>query len=164
MNTFSNNMNTLNNKILVIALGNDIMGDDAAGLVAARKLELKIGREVDIFQVSSAGFRLLDIMEGYQKVLLLDSVQSSTGEIGKIIELNKEELIGKYSGSPHYAGLPEIIELAGRLDMSFPEVLKALVIEINNEGFFHEGLSPAIEEQIPVFAGKAYDIIKHWQN
>ena len=157
-------IDTLNNRILVIALGNDIMGDDAAGLIAARKLEKKLGRGIDIFEVSSAGFRLLDIMEGYRKVLLLDSVQSASGSIGKIRELDKEELVNAYSGSPHYAGLPEIIELAGRLDMSFPEELKALVIEINNEGIFHEGLSAEIEEKIPLFAGKAYEIIEHWKN
>lgn len=157
-------MNTQKNPILVIALGNDIMGDDAAGLEAARKLEKNIGSGIDVFEISSAGFRLLDVMEGYRKVLLLDSVQSRSGNIGEIRELDKKELMGKYSGSPHYTGLPEIIELASRLDISFPEELKALVIEINNDGIIREGLSPAIEEKIPMFAGKASDILRNWQN
>ncbi len=157
-------MSTEKNPILVIALGNDIMGDDAAGLEAARKLEKNIGGGIDVFEISSAGFRLLDVMEGYEKVLLLDSVQSRSGRIGEIRELDKKELMGKYSGSPHYTGLPEIIELASRLDISFPKELKALVIEINNESIIREGLSPVIEEKIPLFASKAHDILRNWQN
>lgn len=157
-------MSTEKNPILVIALGNDIMGDDAAGLEAARKLEENIGGGIDVFEISSAGFRLLDVMEGYEKVLLLDSVQSRAGRIGEIRELDKKELMGKYSSSPHYTGLPELMELASRLDINFPSEVKALVIEVNNENIIREGLSPVIEEKIPLFAGKAYDIIKNWQN
>ncbi|MBZ0203736.1 MAG: hydrogenase maturation protease [Ignavibacteria bacterium] len=157
-------MNTKTNPILVIALGNDIMGDDAAGLEAARILEKNIGSGIDIFEIASAGFRLLDVMEGYEKVLLLDSVQSNNGHIGEIRELDKKELMGHYSGSPHYTGLPEIIEFAGRLDIKFPGELKALVIEIENDRIIREGLSPDIEKKIPQFAGKALDILKNWQN
>lgn len=158
-------MNSVPKRILVIGMGNDIMGDDAAGLAAARRLEEKLnpGGGIDFCLISSAGFVLMDIMEGYEKVLVLDSMLSDGGSTGSIRELENTELMGKYSGSPHYTGLPEIIELAKRLAMDFPDELKALVIGINEKGILRKGLSNAIEEKIPTFTEKAAQIIYNWQ-
>jgi hydrogenase maturation protease len=158
-------MNSIPKKILVLGMGNDIMGDDAAGLVAARRLEEKLntGGGVDFCFISSAGFILMDVMEGYDKVLVLDSVLSGEKSAGDIRELDKSELMGKYSGSPHYTGLPEIIELAKRLELDFPDELRALVIGINEKGILRESLSSIIEEKIPLFTEKAAQIINSWQ-
>lgn len=158
-------MNSLPKKILVLGMGNDIMGDDAAGLVAARRLEEKLntGGGVDFCFISSAGFILMDVMEGYDKVLVLDSVLSEKSSAGNIRELDKTELMGKYSGSPHYTGLPEIIELASRLELEFPDELRALVIAINEKGILREGLSNAVKEKIPAFTDKAAQIVNNWQ-
>ncbi len=155
-------MNPLDNKLLVLALGNDLMGDDAAGLAAARELKKKFGSEIDIFEVASAGFMLLDVMEGYSKVLLLDTVLSTNGTRGKVRELTKEDLSKKFSNSPHYVGLPELIELAERLDIDFPKTIKALVIEISEAGIIRLGLNPDIRDRIPELVDKAAAIVKQW--
>lgn len=155
-------MNPLDNKLLVLALGNDLMGDDAAGLAAARELKKKFGSEIDIFEVASAGFMLLDVMEGYSKVLLLDTVLSTNGTRGRVRELTKEDLSKKFSNSPHYVGLPELIELAERLDIDFPKTIKALVIEISEAGIIRLGLNPDIKDRIPELVDKAAAIVKQW--
>ncbi|MCI0449871.1 MAG: hydrogenase maturation protease [Chlorobi bacterium] len=151
------------NQILVLALGNDIMGDDAAGLEAARELKKKFKRGIDFFEVSSAGFMLIDILEGYSEVLILDSVLSEN-KAGTIRELSKDEFVQKFSSSPHFAGLPEMMELAGKLDIKFPKQIKALVMGINETRVIREGLSREIREQIPVFAKRASYILKSWVN
>ncbi len=87
-------METRKNNILVLALGNDIMGDDGAALEAAGILEKKFADEIDIFKVSSAGFMLLDILEGYEKVIIIDrdityigslNALSNTGKTGEVM-------------------------------------------------------------------------------
>ncbi len=118
-------METRKNKILVLALGNDIMGDDGAALEAADLLEKEFAGEIDIFKVSSAGFMLLDILEGYEKVLILDTILAAT-EPGNFRELTLSELSGRLSESPHYAGLPEVINLAEKLGIKFPDEIKYL--------------------------------------
>lgn len=156
-------MNEINKEILVLALGNDIMGDDAAGIDAARILRKEFGSRINIFEVSSAGFLLLDIMEGYEKVLILDSIPAAeVGKAGAIRELDKVDLSRKFSTSPHYVGLPELMELAGRLDIKFPRIIKALVIEINDTGIIREGLSAEIEMKIPLLVEKASVILNKW--
>ena len=156
-------MNEKNKEILVLALGNDIMGDDAAGIDAARILRKEFGGKINIFEVSSAGFLLLDIMEGYEKVLIIDSIPvSSGGRAGTIRELDKVDLSKKFSTSPHYVGLPELMELAGRLEIKFPRIIKALVVEISDTGVIREGLSAEIEVKIPLLVEKASVILNKW--
>lgn len=155
-------MNTSQNRILVLALGNDIMGDDGAALEAAKILRNEFGSALDVFEVASAGFMLLDLMEGYDKVLILDTILS-TNYPGTIRELSLEELTERRSSSPHYAGLPEIIGLAQKLDLKFPDEIRILVIEIEDAFTIRQGLSFQIRCNIPELVNRVRDIIKPWQ-
>jgi len=150
------------NEILVLALGNDIMGDDAAGLFAARALKDSFGGKIDIFEVASAGFGLIDILEGYKKVLILDSVPSRHEGPGHIMELTKDNFSNHISWSPHYAGLPELISLAEKLEINFPDDIRVLVLEITEKGIIREGLSPEIEKQIPLYVDIASSLLNEW--
>ncbi|MBE2227162.1 MAG: hydrogenase maturation protease [Ignavibacteria bacterium] len=155
-------MKTIQNRIMVLALGNDIMGDDGAALAAAKLLRNEFGSEIDVFEVASAGFMLLDLMEGYDKVILIDTILS-THTPGLIRELTLEELTGRQTGSPHYAGLPEIIGLAKELELNFPDEVRIIVIEIEDPFVIRQGLSPCIESEIPGLVRKVKDIIKEWK-
>lgn len=155
-------MNTVKNKILVLALGNDIMGDDGAALAAAKILRNEFGSVIDIFEVASAGFMLLDLMEGYDKVLIVDTILS-TNKPGTIRELSVKELSERQTSSPHYAGLPEIIGLAEKLELNFPDEIRILVIEIEDAFTIRQGLSFQIRGNIPDLVRKVKDIVKLWQ-
>lgn len=155
-------MKTEQNRIMVLALGNDIMGDDGAALAAARVLRDEFGSKVDVFEVASAGFMLLDLLEGYDKVVIIDTILS-TNAPGTIRELSVQDLIGRESCSPHYAGLPEIIGLAKTLDLNFPDEIRILVIEIEDAFTIRQGLSFQIRGNIPELVKKVKDIIKPWQ-
>jgi hydrogenase maturation protease len=154
-------METRKNNILVLALGNDIMGDDGAALEAAGILEKKFADEIDIFKVSSAGFMLLDILEGYDKVIILDTILA-TSEPGNFRELSLDELTGRLSSSPHYAGLPEVIELADMLRIKFPEEIKIFVIEIEDPFIIKQGLSFNIRYNLHLFAEKVSEQLNEW--
>ncbi|HEY3251621.1 MAG TPA: hydrogenase maturation protease [Ignavibacteria bacterium] len=150
------------NRILILALGNDIMGDDAAGLIAARELKKEFGSDIDIFEVSSAGFSLMDILEGYRKVLVLDTIPASSRAEISIKELSKEDLLKQHILSPHYVGIPELMELAKKLNIKFPDEVRVLVIGIHDGSIIREGLSDDIKDKIPLLVEKASRIIEEW--
>ena len=154
-------METRKNKILVLALGNDIMGDDGAALEAAGLLEKEFADEIDIFKISSAGFMLLDLLEGYEKVIIIDTILA-TGEPGKMREISMEELSGRLSPSPHYAGLPEVIQLANRLEIKFPEEIRIFVIEISEPFEIRQGLSFPIRYNVHLYAEGISQQLKQW--
>ena len=155
-------MKTIQNRIMVLALGNDIMGDDGAALAAAKVLRNEFGSEIDIFEVASAGFMLLDLLEGYDKVVIVDTILS-THKPGLIRELTVEELSCRLTSSPHYAGLPEIIGLAKKLELDFPDEVRILVMEIEDPFIIRQGLSPEIDSKIPVLVSKVKDIVNEWK-
>jgi len=151
------------NDILVVALGNYIMGDDAAGLVVGKHLKKIFDDKIDIFEISSAGLELMDVLEGYRKALIIDSIPSNHPGPSRILELGEEDFSRNITCSPHYMGLPETLELAKRLELDFPEEIKMLVLEITEHGVIREGLSAEIEKHIPQFVEKACEILNLWQ-
>ena len=61
---------------LVIGVGNDIRGDDAAGLRVTRELRLLIGDRARIVDSPGGVTELLDLWEGQHQVYLVDAVRS----------------------------------------------------------------------------------------
>jgi hydrogenase maturation protease len=149
--------------ILLLALGNDIMGDDAAGLVAARELERRFGEQIDVIEAPVAGFALLDYLAGYKKVLILDSVLGIAHAEGTVREVTPNEFSPATFVSPHYVGLPDVIALAGKLEIDFPNEIRILVIEISDPFILREGLTPNLDSQIPHFVEEAERILERWK-
>ena len=62
---------------LVLGIGSPILSDDAVGLKIAQKLgEQKPGVEVE--QTNEAAIALLDLITGYEKLIIIDSIKSFT--------------------------------------------------------------------------------------
>ncbi len=134
-------------KALVLALGNDILGDDAVGFLVADKLEELLSDElrsrVDIVKSSQAGFYLLDyFLMGHDRVIVIDSIIGS--KPGEIVEIDLEDLRPALAPSPHYSGLPEILSLLENLDSPTPDVeIYAITI---NEPHIGTDISEPVKE------------------
>ncbi len=148
--------------ILVLALGNEIMGDDAVGIAAARPLLDKFGEDISIIEAPVAGFALIDFLEGYTHVLILDSSVTGQHPVGSVVEFSKEEFQQIHATSPHFIGIPEALSIAERLNVSFPEVIRILAMEVEGPHELREELSPIVERSLPQFIDKAIEIIKEW--
>lgn len=150
--------------ILVLALGNDIMGDDKVGLTVAQILRKEFAKEVDFRDSAEAGLALLDIMSGYKRVLLLDSVVTGCHSPGTVLEFSRQDFDKVTGPSPHYAGLPEVLALAERLEVAFPEEIRVLAMEIESPYDFKETLSAVIEQAVPAYVEKAGRILRQWKD
>ncbi|MGB2820745.1 MAG: hydrogenase maturation protease [Phycisphaerae bacterium] len=148
--------------ILLLALGNDILGDDGAGLAAARALREEFADEVDVVESGEAGLALLDMMAGYKCVLLLDTITTGEHSPGTVLELSREDFDKAVGPSPHYAGLPEVLELARRMDIDFPGEISILALEIEQPLDFRETLTPPIEKALPAYVERSRQILREW--
>jgi hydrogenase maturation protease len=61
---------------LVIGVGNEVRGDDAAGLRVSRELRPLVGHGVRIVECAGEVTELLDLWEGQDRVYLIDAVRS----------------------------------------------------------------------------------------
>ncbi len=148
--------------ILLMALGNDIMGDDAVALHAARTLGAKYAGHITVLEAMIAGYSLLDLIDGYSHVLLLDAITTGSYPQGTIRELSVDEFESVHAGSPHYVGVPEVFALARRLEVPLPEDFRILTVEIEGNFILSEQLSPVVAAALPEFISRSEDIVDSW--
>ena len=117
-------------RLLVVGLGNDLLGDDGIGVSAARELSRKVSGLADVIDCNLTGIALLDILVGYDKVIIIDAIRTAKFPPGTIIEMTPEDLRAIPGTSPHYTGLPEVIAIADRLRLDFPDEIKILAVEV----------------------------------
>ena len=83
---------TAKERILVLGVGNLLMGDEGVGIHAIRELmERTHPPHVDIIDGGTAGLDLLHVMEGYQKVLIIDAVDVGE-EPGAILRFSPQDV------------------------------------------------------------------------
>jgi hydrogenase maturation protease len=134
---------------LLLALGNDLLGDDAVGLVAAREVARSRPDRVEIVEAAAGGFALLDLLEGYREAVIVDAVATGTFPPGTVREVLPEEFANMAPASPHYTGLPHLMQLAVQLGMTVPERLKIIAMEVEDPHLLREGLSETARAALP---------------
>ena len=127
------------------------MGDDAVGVVVARKLRQYEQTSVSILDGGLAGLNLLHEMEGIDTLILIDAVQSQSkaGTIFRFTIPQDLEKIGKLAwgastSSTHSFGLTEALTLAQTLEV-LPRHVILYGIELSQiqKG---QGLSPTVSK------------------
>jgi len=135
-------------KTLVLGLGNDILADDAVGVLAARALTDKLNERADVKETSEHGIALLDHLLGYERVILIDAIQTGSHEPGTIIEIDPDSLSAVYAPSPHYAGLPELLAIARQLKLDFPRQFRIFAVEVADPLTIGGEMTPAVRAAI----------------
>ena len=116
-------------KILVLGLGNELLGDDGAGIHAARILEERLRGKADVVESPLHGVALMEIFVGYDRAVVIDACQTGEHPPGTILELDSSDLRPVVCPSPHFTGLPEMFEIAGELKLEFPRIVKIFAVE-----------------------------------
>jgi hydrogenase maturation protease len=153
-------MSFLKKKIVLVAFGNDILGDDAVGLAAGRILKKEMEDEIETVESPGTGLDLLEILEGYDQALLLDAIQTNRHPPGTILEFSTKDFEKVVTCSPHYVGIPEVFQLAERLGIDFPTDLRILAMEVENSYCIREGLNSSVQNALPEFVERAHQVLK----
>ena len=142
-------------KTLVIGLGNTILSDDGAGILTAREIVKKchLSPDIEVVEASIGGIGLLDLMAGYKKVILVDSIKTARGQTGEIYRIDVENLGDvSYPCGPHFLDVRTAVELGNKFGYEMPEKIEIYAIEIKENTIFGETLTPEVEKAIPELA------------
>ena len=63
------------------------------------------------------------------------------------------------SPSPHFSGLPELINLAERVGMHFPKDMRVLAMEVHDPTMFSESLTPEAQQALPELVMQAERVL-----
>lgn len=104
--------------ILVIGIGNEQRGDDAAGLLVARRLRDRGLPGVAVVEAQCDATLLIDLWAGAEKVYLVDAVVSGAppGSLFRLDGLRQDSEETHGYRSSHGLGVKAAIELARALD------------------------------------------------
>lgn len=121
-------------KVLLLGIGNELLGDDGIGVRIARyfeKLDLPI---FDVKYAGIGGFHLLDYIEGYEKIIIVDAFEKNYDSIDsyKVVTFKKDEIIDKsLIYSSHETSLGMGLQLAELTDPELvPKDIEFVAIEI----------------------------------
>lgn len=139
-------------RTVVLGLGNPILTDDGVGIHVVRAVaERWTGKDVRFAEASLGGLRLLDLLAGYDHVILVDAIQTPGGMVGDIYRLQPEDLRqSMHSGSTHDLSLSAALDLGRGLGMDLPTVksIVILAIEVEDVLSFGEECTPMVAEAI----------------
>ena len=133
-----------------MGMGNPILCDDAVGLRVARELEARLNqKEVTVIETSLAGLNLLDLLVGYDKLILVDAIQTDKGKAGQIHRLDPEALdTTQHATSTHDVSFSTALELGKKLGLALPREIVIFAVEVQNVSSFDEKCTPEVEAAI----------------
>jgi hydrogenase maturation protease len=157
-------------RTLVLGLGNELYGDDGIGIHVIRHLRqeleenkkaIKTLENVDLMECSLSGLALLDVVVGYDSLLIIDTIKKQSPITGRIHVLDAGNLRAIPGPSPHYVSIPQTLEIGEKLGLQVPSKIKIIAVEAKNIYHLGEGLSEEIAQHIPAIIRKLKEILKN---
>ncbi|KML68574.1 HyaD/HybD family hydrogenase maturation endopeptidase [Pectobacterium peruviense] len=111
--------------ILVLGIGNLLLGDEAVGvrIIEALEQRYRLPEHVEVLDGGTSGMELMDVMANRDHLIVADAVLADSPP-GSVVELHDEEIPAFFTRkvSPHQLGLSDVL-MALRLTEEFPRRL-----------------------------------------
>ena len=141
-------------KVLVMGLGNTILSDDGVGIRIAHQIKKHLP-DVDVIEASAAGFRVIDEIVGYEKLIIIDSIITGKAEPGSLLRFKLDDFNHTlHFSSPHDIGLFDAIKIMEQQDEKMPAEIDIYAIEVEDTATFSEKCTARVESAIPELTQK----------
>jgi len=125
----------------VIGCGNPLMGNDGAGIRVLRMLQEEMP-QVDAVDGGTGGLGLIPLMEGYDRVIVVDAITGIGDRPGDVKVFLKAPPASPSSCSLHEIGIGDAIRIAEELG-SAPEII-TIGIEVGTIAEFSRDIDPEV--------------------
>lgn len=154
-------------KTVVVGLGNPIVSDDAVGIRVAQEVRKNLGKRVDtdVIEMYSGGLRLMEVLQGFDRAIIIDALNFPDLLPGTIREFSLHEtLTGRNLFCSHDTSLKVAIEIGQTLGMHLPQEFKVLGIQAQDLETFGEVLSESVEQSIPQAVARVFHYLDQQEN
>jgi hydrogenase maturation protease len=143
----------MTSKTLVLGMGNPILCDDGVGILVVQAVAARCSRDdVAFAEASVGGIRLLSLIDGYERVIIVDAIKTPEGKPGELHRLNPSDLQASlHSSSTHDVSLPGALALGRSSGLTLPQDRDLVIIGVEVEDVLtlSEECTPAVVEAIP---------------
>jgi hydrogenase maturation protease len=156
-------------KTLVLGLGNALYGDDGVGHHVVQKLRCdpEIHKDfsclldnVDLEECSLSGLALLDVIVGYDQLIIVDTIKKADPTPGKVTRLKESDLRLIPGPSPHYVSIPQALEIGKKAGLKVPARIDIVAVEAKNLYYLGEGLTEEMTQAIPEIIRELKDLLQ----
>jgi len=149
-------------RTLVLGVGNPILSDDGVGIHVARKLKEKNVPGVTIEELAASGLELLDLVVGYDQVIIIDAIKTKDGRPGDFYELEEKDFERSIHGSsPHGINIATALALGRKIvPDKMPKQVLFIAVEADDVVNVSERLTQKIQEAVPIIVNKIVEEIK----
>jgi hydrogenase maturation protease len=157
-----------NMRTIIVGLGNPILTDDGVGVKVAYEVEARlrdnIPANLTITEASVGGLRLMELLEGYDRAIIIDAIQTRNDHpSGSIFTLNLDDLREisptQHSASSHDTSLVTALDAGLEMGMKLPLEVTIFAVEVENILDFSEQSTPAVAMAIPKVVEMVLDIL-----
>lgn len=167
--------------VLIIGLGNPILGDDGIGWRVVEEFEKRLKNdtsfkakaalqpavenslEYEFDYLSLGGLALMERVIGYDEVILVDAITTGTVPNGTVILMNLDDLpvraIGHLS-SGHDTTLQNALKVGKEMGAKIPDRITIVGIETDQVYNFSEELSFSVNQSIPEAVNQLMELLK----
>lgn len=132
-------------------MGNPFRCDDTIGLKIAEILKKKCQKDnVTIDSGSIDGLAMLDEIKGFDKVILIDSIESEKGNPGDIFKIRIDPVEEKpLLVASHGIDFISALRIGQQFGYKMPEHIIVYAIEIKNNTTFSEDCTDIVMKSVP---------------
>jgi hydrogenase maturation protease len=135
--------------VRLLGLGNEILADDAFGILAAREVARRFQGQIEVVQSSSAGYDLMDHLLGARRLLVVDTIVTGRARPGAISVFTADRIQPAPGGSPHFLGLFEVLAVGRKLHLDVPEEIIVIAVEASDCITVGGPIHPDVQSAIP---------------
>lgn len=149
-------------RMLVLGLGNTLLTDDGVGIYLVRELKKRLSglAGVEVRESEAWGMAVLEAVVGYPKVVIVDAVKTGKAPPGTVHRFSLEDLGGAepHPGT-HRVNLPYLLRLGKAIGLEVPDEVTILGVEAEVMDRFGEELSPALAARLPEIVEEVFQEI-----
>lgn len=147
------------NRIGIIGCGNPLMGNDGAGILVMQRFE---GRYpgVDAIDGGTGGFGLIPLMEGYEKVVIVDAMTGIGSHIGDVVVFETPPSPDLPACALHDVGIGDAVTMAREL--GYVTEVVTIGIEVGDIRAFSQDIDPAVEGGVRVAEKEVLRVLQEW--
>ena len=141
----------MDKKTLILGIGSEILRDDGIALKLVNDLKVMLMEPFIHFETTLVGgMDLINIINGYDNLILIDGIKTSKGIPGDIRYISVEEANKTlHIDNFHDVKFTDTINLGQLLGMKVPANISIIAVEISEDKIFSNSLSDVLQIKYP---------------
>jgi hydrogenase maturation protease len=143
-------------RTLIVGVGNPILSDDGVGIHIARRLKEMALDGVEVEELPASGLELLDMVMGYDRVVIIDAIVTDRGSPGEFHVLEEDAFERTVHGaSPHGINIATALAMGRKIvPEKMPGQVFFVAIEAKDTVNVSEDLTPEVAEAVPAIVDR----------